>query len=94
MAKHSHGARVRPALLGNPIERRRWLRESLYLHLPLFTRAFLYWFYRYFLRLGFLDGKEGFIFHFLQVLWYRNLVDIKLDELRRDPEARARKLHR
>jgi hypothetical protein len=35
------------------------------------------------LRLGFLDGKEGFIFHFLQALWFRLLVDIKLDELQR-----------
>jgi hypothetical protein len=38
--------------------------------------------YRYFLRFGFLDGKEGFIFHFLQAYWYRLLVDIKIDELR------------
>jgi glycosyltransferase involved in cell wall biosynthesis len=77
--------RVRPTLIGNPIERRRWLREGLYVRLPLFTRAFLYWFYRYFLRLGFLDGKEGFLFHFLQAFWFRLLVDIKLEELRRLP---------
>jgi hypothetical protein len=38
--------------------------------------------YRYFLRGGFLDGKEGFIFHFLQAYWYRLLVDINLDEIR------------
>lgn len=25
----------------------------------------------YVLRLGFLDGKEGLIFHFLQGCWYR-----------------------
>ncbi|MBI2360125.1 MAG: glycosyltransferase [Deltaproteobacteria bacterium] len=80
------GRQVRPTILGNPIERRRWLREYLYVSLPLFVRAFLYWFYRYFIRLGFLDGKEGFIFHFLQAFWFRTLVDIKLDELRRRPE--------
>jgi glycosyltransferase involved in cell wall biosynthesis len=79
------GHRVRPTVLGNPIERRRWLREHLYARFPLFARAFLYWFYRYFIRLGFLDGKEGFIFHFLQAFWFRTLVDIKLDELRRYP---------
>ncbi|MGC4080847.1 MAG: hypothetical protein QM736_01690 [Vicinamibacterales bacterium] len=39
--------------------------------------------YRYVLRLGFLDGKEGFIFHFLQAFWYRLLVDINRVELRR-----------
>jgi hypothetical protein len=78
-----HGPRVRPTLFGTPIERRRWLREGLYVRSPLFARAFLYWFYRYIIRLGFLDGKQGFIFHFLQGLWFRLLVDIKLDELRR-----------
>ena len=42
-----------------------------------------YFVYRYVFRLGFLDGKEGFIFHFMQAFWYRLLVDINRDELRR-----------
>jgi len=75
--------RVRSSVRGNPIERRRWLREGPYAHAPLFLRAFLYWFYRYFLRLGFLDGKEGLIFHFLQGCWFRFLVDAKIYELKR-----------
>jgi glycosyltransferase involved in cell wall biosynthesis len=62
---------------------KRILKTRLYLRLPLFYRAFLYWFYRYFLRLGFLDGKEGLIYHFLQAFWYRFLVDAKLYELRK-----------
>ena len=33
------------------------------------------------LQLGLLDGKEGFIFHFLHAFWYRLLVDINLDEI-------------
>jgi glycosyltransferase involved in cell wall biosynthesis len=65
---------VEPAVLGNPIQRRRWWR-NVYGRSPLFVRAFAYWFYRYFVRLGFLDGKEGLIFHFLQGLWFRFLVD-------------------
>ncbi len=76
-------AQVRPDFFGNPIERRRWLRNGLYGRAPLFARALLYWIYRYFLRFGFLDGKEGFIFHFLQGFWFRLLVDIKIEELRR-----------
>lgn len=75
-------AQVRPALFGSPIERRRWMRNGLYGRSPLYLRAFLYWVYRYFFRLGFLDGKEGFVFHFMQGFWFRLLVDIKLDELR------------
>jgi len=81
--------RVRPALNGNPIERRRWLRDGPYQSAPLFLRAFLYWFYRYFLRLGFLDGREGLIFHFLQGCWFRFLVDAKIYESRRRQEGRS-----
>ena len=62
---------------------KRILKQQVYLRLPLFYRAFFYWFYRYFLRLGFLDGKEGLIYHFLQAFWYRFLVDAKLYELQR-----------
>jgi glycosyltransferase involved in cell wall biosynthesis len=75
--------RVRSNVRGNPIERRRWLRDGPYAHAPLFLRPFLYWFYRYFLRLGFLDGREGLIFHFLQGCWFRFLVDAKIYELKR-----------
>jgi glycosyltransferase involved in cell wall biosynthesis len=61
--------------------RKRLFKKRVYLRLPLFYRAWLYWFYRYFLRLGFLDGKEGLIYHSLQAFWYRFLVDAKLYEL-------------
>jgi glycosyltransferase involved in cell wall biosynthesis len=59
---------------------KRWLKQNVYLRLPLFFRAFFYWFYRYFLKLGFLDGTQGLIYHFLQGFWYRFLVDAKLYE--------------
>ena len=50
---------------------------------PLFWRSFAYFIYRYFLRGGFLDGKEGFLFAFIQGWWYRTLVDAKILEVRR-----------
>jgi glycosyltransferase involved in cell wall biosynthesis len=59
---------------------RRRLKQSVYLRLPLFHRAFAFWAYRYIFRLGFLDGKAGLIYHFLQGFWYRFLVDAKLYE--------------
>ena len=65
---------------GKQDEIRRWAKKNLYLRLPLFLRPFLYFIYRYFFRLGFLDGKEGLIFHFLQGFWYRFLVDAKYYE--------------
>ena len=63
-------------------KQRRWLKTSLYSRFPLFLRAFIYWFLRYTIGLGFLDGIEGLIFHFLQGFWYRFLVDAKLYEQR------------
>jgi glycosyltransferase involved in cell wall biosynthesis len=73
------GARVRPRLWGNPMERKRYLR-GLYNNAPLFVRPFGLFFYRYFVRLGFLDGWEGFIFWTLQTFWFRFLIDAKLFE--------------
>ena len=46
-------------------------------------RALIYFIYRYFFRLGFLDGRQGTAFHILQGFWYRYLVDVKLDEVKR-----------
>ena len=77
------GGTLHPALFSTQERRRRWLKTRLYARLPLFARAFLYFFYRYFLRLGFLDGREGLIFHFLQGCWYRFLVDAKIYEARK-----------
>lgn len=85
----AEGRRPRPrmrALVGSPDDRTRWLKAR-WASLPLFVRPHLYVFYRYILRLGFLDGKEGFVFHVLQAFWYRLLVDINIDELRRSAPA-------
>lgn len=61
--------------------KKRWYKNNLYYtKLPIFLRARLYYIYRYYLKLGFLDGKEGKIFHFLQAYWYRFLVDAKIYE--------------
>ncbi|MBC7811899.1 MAG: glycosyltransferase family 2 protein [Burkholderiales bacterium] len=67
---------------GTPIEQRRWYKNSVYNRLPLFTRAFAYFFYRYILRFGFLDGPQGLIFHILQGFWFRFYIDAKLWEER------------
>ncbi|MGA0558497.1 glycosyltransferase family 2 protein [Larkinella sp. VNQ87] len=72
--------RVEPKLFGTQEQRKRYLKLR-YASLPLFTRPFLYFFYRYFLRLGLIDGRPGLMWHFLQGLWYRFLVDAKLYEV-------------
>lgn len=62
---------------------KRFIKERIYNQLPIFVRPTLYFIYRYFLRLGFLDGKEGFAYHFMQGFWYRCLVDLKVLEAER-----------
>ncbi|UCQ10399.1 glycosyltransferase family 2 protein [Edwardsiella tarda] len=66
--------------LGKDSARKRKLK-SKYINLPLFIRPLIYFLYRYFLRCGFLDGKEGFIWNILQCFWYRMLVDSKCLEI-------------
>lgn len=59
---------------------KRWIKLNLYSKLPYFFRPLLYFIYRYFFKLGFLDGTVGLAYHFMQGLWYRSLVDLKLLE--------------
>lgn len=59
---------------------KRFVKNHGYYSLPKFFRAHLYFIYRYYFRLGFLDGTEGKIYTFLQAYWYRYLVDAKLYE--------------
>ena len=64
--------------------KRRWVKKNFYARSPLFLRAFLYFLMRYIVGLGFLDGMQGLIFHFLQGFWYRFLVDAKIYEITRN----------
>ena len=59
---------------------KRWLKQSVYAKVPYFVRPLMYFLYRYFIKLGFLDGLKGFAFHFMQGYWYRSLVDLKMLE--------------
>jgi glycosyltransferase involved in cell wall biosynthesis len=71
--------RIKGKLFGNSIERKR-LQRGFYNSLPLFVRPFALFFYRYFLRFGCLDGREGLVFCVLQTFWFRFLIDAKLME--------------
>lgn len=59
---------------------KRTIKNYGYYSLPKFFRAHIYFIYRYYIRLGFLDGTEGRIYTFLQAYWYRYLVDAKMYE--------------
>ena len=58
-------------------------QKQKYARMPLFWRSFGYFCYRYFIKLGFLDGKEGFLWDFLQGWWYRTLVDAQIYEIKK-----------
>lgn len=60
---------------------KRRIKENLYNKLPFWVGPLGYFLYRYILQFGFLDGKEGLIYHFLQGFWYRFLVGAKVAEL-------------
>jgi glycosyltransferase involved in cell wall biosynthesis len=72
-------ATVAPDLFGTQEQRTRWIKKK-YANFPLFTRPFIYFHYRFFIRMGFLDGIPGLLWHFLQGFWYRFLVDAKIYE--------------
>ncbi len=73
---------VKPAFWGTEEQRKRWLKLK-YVKAPLFVRPFANFLFRYVLKAGFLDGKEGFVWHILQGFWYRMLVDAKIYELKK-----------
>lgn len=72
---------VKARFRGTAIERKRFLRTRIYQRFPLFVRPFLFWVYGYVIRLGFLDGIQGLIFHTLQRFWFRFLIDAKIWEI-------------
>ena len=72
--------------------RKRNIKNSFYLNLPLGLRAAMYFFYRYFFKLGFLDGAKGFTWHFLQGFWYRLLVDVKVLEVEQKSQGNPQKI--
>jgi glycosyltransferase involved in cell wall biosynthesis len=59
---------------------KRYLKESVYNRMPFWLGPLVYFLYRYIAQLGFLDGREGAIYHFLQGFWYRFLVGAKIVE--------------
>lgn len=62
---------------------KRAMKQKVYNRLPFGWGPLGFFLYRYILQLGFLDGKTGLIYHFLQGFWYRFLVEAKVLEMER-----------
>lgn len=61
-------------------------KKGGYNKLPLFWRSFAYFVCRYICKGGFMDGKKGFVFAFIQGWWFRMMVDVKILEARKGLE--------
>lgn len=72
---------------------RRFLKEAIYLRMPLFVRPFGFWAYKYIFLLGFLDGIHGLIYHFLHAFWYRFVIDALIFEGRLTKGASVKQKH-
>lgn len=70
------------SLKSSSIGTKRWIKESIYAKLPGGSRALAYFFLRYLIFCGFLDGLRGSQFHYLQAYWYRSLADRKVAQVK------------
>lgn len=69
---------LEPRFFGNQAERKRFIKEKIWLRLP--GRAFLYFLYLYIFRLGFLDGRHGLRFCVMRGI-FEHFNTVKLWEL-------------
>ena len=53
-------------------------KYKIYYKFPIFVRPLLLFIYSYFFKLGFMNGVQGLIFNFFQILIYRFVVDINI----------------
>lgn len=76
---------------GNPAERKNWIKYRLWNPLmPPLVRPFFYFFYRFVIKLGILDGAAGLVFHFMHGLWYFLLIDVKYLEMKISKKAETK----
>jgi glycosyltransferase involved in cell wall biosynthesis len=59
---------------------KRIIKDRLYNGTSIWFGPLGYFMFRYIIQGGFLDGKAGLIYHFLQGFWYRFLVAAKITE--------------
>ncbi|MEN6595510.1 MAG: glycosyltransferase family 2 protein [Clostridiaceae bacterium] len=72
------------------LRKHRKKKFTFYYRAPMFFRAWLWFVFNYYLRLGFLDGREGYLYHFFESYWYRFLVDAKIYEHRKNARTEGK----
>lgn len=75
------------------LQQQRKKKFGVYYKAPMFLRSWLWFVYQYYFRLGFLDGREGYLYCFFENYWYRFLVDARIyehDKAQDQPSSPAR----
>ncbi len=72
---------------GTQAERTRWIRLRIYNRLPPLIRPALYFFYRVVIRMGFLDGWQAMLYHFLHAFWCPLLIDLFYLEMKQQKQV-------
>jgi glycosyltransferase involved in cell wall biosynthesis len=78
LAREAASRELEPSLSGSQAQRRRWLRRKLFM-VP--GSPLLFFFYKYIIRLGFLDGVPGLIYCGLQGIQFFH-IKAKIYELK------------
>lgn len=79
---HKKDSSAPPTHLNAQAGRKRALKQGVYNRLPFALGPLGYFLFRYIVQGGFLDGRPGLVYHFLQGFWYRFLVEAKIYELK------------
>ena len=74
---------------GGQAKMKKYIKQRIYNRIPLPFRSLSFFIYIYIIRLGFLDGYRGFVYHFMSAFWYRLLVDIKTSEMDKDAKLQG-----
>ena len=67
----------------NNVRKSKQFKNKIYYKLPIFLRPFLFFLYSLIYRLGIVNGWQGLVFYYYQVLWFRLLVDFNIFKLNR-----------
>ena len=72
---NSNSQIIKTNFWGSQADRKLWIRYKIWNRIPSYIRPIALFIYRYFFRLGFLDGKSGLIYYFYHGLVYTMIID-------------------
>lgn len=83
--RNTSGGEIIPRPFGNQAERKRFFKQYIWPRLP--GRAFFFFLYMYFFRMGFLDGLHGFHFCIMHAIFQQFVVVKQWEQKQLKPAA-------